>query len=720
MTLQAGDSLTVGGSVQFSGVGKTFGADGNEIKSDWSISGNPIHSSAQGTIRGRVYADANHNGAYDEGEGLADTAVTLTGPSVRTASQAETDDNGIYTFCGLTDSGPYTVTISNPDAERYYFADDEFAKPVAFAAGQIIAGADFVLEEYQEVTFRLDSENASINGKTPAAGQSAEEKIKVRYNASIDETEGASVPDVIPVPGSSYVFTGWQLAGAAENPISTKDAALKAVTSDLTYVAVVSDAEKPYTIQYYYDGQQLTGEKPDESFAAKTGDTIDVTEDMKAAGALSGYVFHYAEPSDALIISGTGSNIIKLYYLSDPGDEPGPDTWQYTVKYLEQHTNHELHAEKVVSGKALYETVTEEAVSIAGYDTAGPASVTITIEAGDNEIVFYYTVRQYAVSFNANGGSAVAGQTVNHGGTAARPANPTRSGYTFTNWNLGTAAYNFDSPVTRDITLIAQWRRNGGTDGGTGSTGGGGNTTPPTTTIPDTQTPLDPSTTIIDQEVPLAGAVGLNDTDHFAYVIGYDEDHVRPLANITRAEAATIFFRLMTDDFRQANWATTNSFTDVKEGAWYNNAVSTCAKAGILAGYEDGSFKPNANITRAEFAAIAARFPDDSRVDDGKGDFSDTADHWAASYIRLAAKAGWINGNGNRFDPEDFIIRAQVMTIVNRMLDRTPDKDHMLPEMKKWADNPEDAWYYEAVQEAANNGVPASKTAAESETPDGV
>lgn len=89
------------------------------------------------------------------------------------------------------------------------------------------------------------------------------------------------------------------------------------------------------------------------------------------------------------------------------------------------------------------------------------------------EIVFYYTVRQYAVSFNANGGSAAAGQTVNHGGTAARPANPTRSGYTFIGWNLGTAAYNFDSPVTRDITLIAQWRRNGGTDSGTGNTGGG-------------------------------------------------------------------------------------------------------------------------------------------------------------------------------------------------------------------------------------------------------
>ncbi len=221
-------------------------------------------------------------------------------------------------------------------------------------------------------------------------------------------------------------------------------------------------------------------------------------------------------------------------------------------------------------------------------------------------------------------------------------------------------------------------------------TSGGGITPTPTPRPDPAPAPAPtPGTTIIDQEVPLAGAVGLNDTDHFAYVIGYDEDHVRPLAN----------------------------------------------------------------ITRAEFAAIAVRFLDDSHVDDGKGDFSDTADHWAASYIRLAAKAGWINGNGNRFDPEDFITRAQVMTIVNRMLDRTPDEGHMLPEMKKWADNPEDAWYYEAVQEAtnehdynrdevnvetwtvlkegtdwaalelgwaANNGAPASKTAAESETPDGV
>ena len=212
--------------------------------------------------------------------------------------------------------------------------------------------------------------------------------------------------------------------------------------------------------------------------------------------------------------------------------------------------------------------------------------------------------------------------------------------------------------------------------------------------------------------------MGLNDADHFAYVIGYEDGTVRPLNNISRAEVATIFFRLMTDDYRQANWSTVNSFTDVKEGDWYNNAISTCARAGALKGRGDGSvFDPNANITRAEFAVIAARFLDSSYVDDGKGDFADTADHWAAKEIRLAAKAGWVNGNGNTFNPDAYITRAEVMTIVNRMLDRTPDKDHMLHDMKKWTDNPEDAWYYEAVQEATNeHDYTRDETAVESWT----
>ena len=271
--------------------------------------------------------------------------------------------------------------------------------------------------------------------------------------------------------------------------------------------------------------------------------------------------------------------------------------------------------------------------------------------------------------------------------------------YTFSGWS--------DPSVDRDgnVTYVAQYTPNRIPEEGPIVP-----VTPPVTPvtpvtptpIPDNPTPLDPGTTIPDEEVPLAGAVGLNDVDHFAYIIGYDDDTVRPLNNITRAEVATIFFRLMTDEYRNANWSTSNSFSDVAAGSWYNNAISTCANAGALSGYTDGSFKPNASITRAEFAAIAARFLSDEYTDDGTGDFSDTANHWAAKEIRLAAKAGWVRGDGNKFRPNDYITRAEVMTIVNRMLDRIPDADHMLDTMKKWIDNPEDAWYYEAVQEATN------------------
>ena len=306
-----------------------------------------------------------------------------------------------------------------------------------------------------------------------------------------------------------------------------------------------------------------------------------------------------------------------------------------------------------------------------------------------------------------------------------RPTRPDSSRYTYTFAGWGNREVDEDGNVTYTALFDRERiddddddddRPTGGGNTGGGSTGG--NTGGGTTTIPDTQTPLDPGTTIIDQEVPLAGAVGLNDADHFAYVIGYEDGTVRPLNNISRAEVATIFFRLMTDDYRQANWSTVNSFSDVKEGDWYNNAISTCARAGALKGRGDGSvFDPNANITRAEFAVIAARFLDSSYVDDGKGDFADTADHWAAKEIRLAAKAGWVNGNGNTFNPDAYITRAEVMTIVNRMLDRTPDKDHMLPDMKKWTDNPEDAWYYEAVQEATNeHDYTRDETAVESWT----
>lgn len=209
---------------------------------------------------------------------------------------------------------------------------------------------------------------------------------------------------------------------------------------------------------------------------------------------------------------------------------------------------------------------------------------------------------------------------------------------------------------------------------------------------------------IIDEEVPLAETPWLNTEDHYAYIIGYAEDGtVRPNANITRAEVATIFFRLLTDEARDLFWSTSNNFSDVTADAWYNNAVSTMVNAGIIQGYEDGTFRPNNNITRAEFAAIASRFMS-SGYDVEEDLFTDIANHWARENINDAAMAGWINGYpGGIFLPDQAITRAEAVTLVNNVLQRKPDADHMLDSMIKWPDNPEGTWYYEAIQEATNS-----------------
>lgn len=196
--------------------------------------------------------------------------------------------------------------------------------------------------------------------------------------------------------------------------------------------------------------------------------------------------------------------------------------------------------------------------------------------------------------------------------------------------------------------------------------------------------------------------VDLEKDDHFAYIIGYPEGDVRPENSITREEVATIFFRLLTEETRTANFTKTNAFADVEDSRWSNNAISTMAKLGIITGYEDGTFKPANAITRAEFATIAARFEEEVAV--GTEDFTDIAGHWAESYIKEAAALQWINGyEDGSFRPGNNITRAEVMTIVNRMLQRKVSSDYILETATFWTDNPKSAWYYEDVMEATNS-----------------
>lgn len=200
--------------------------------------------------------------------------------------------------------------------------------------------------------------------------------------------------------------------------------------------------------------------------------------------------------------------------------------------------------------------------------------------------------------------------------------------------------------------------------------------------------------------------VGLNTEDHVAYIIGYEDGTVRPGTNITRAEVATIFFRLLTDETRESYWSQSSGFTDVASEAWYNNAVSTLTRAGILDGYEDGSFRPNASITRAEFTKIAVSFF--KHVGGASSSpFNDVPDSaWYAEFVKAAAELGLIDGyEDGTFRPNAPITRAEACTIVNRTLGRAPDKDNLLPEheMLTWPDNSRDAWYYAQIQEATNS-----------------
>lgn len=195
----------------------------------------------------------------------------------------------------------------------------------------------------------------------------------------------------------------------------------------------------------------------------------------------------------------------------------------------------------------------------------------------------------------------------------------------------------------------------------------------------------------------------LNDSDHFAYVIGYMDGNVRPYGLISRAETTTIFFRLLKDSVRDGNLLTSNTYTDVADDYWANTAISTMTGLGIVQGRSTTTFDPKAPITRAQFAAICARF--DTGKSNGSRTFSDIEGHWAKAYIERAAELGWISGfQDGTFRPDAYITRAQAVTMINRMLNRLPeDPSDLLPGMNVWPDCSPGDWFYLAIQEATNS-----------------
>ena len=284
----------------------------------------------------------------------------------------------------------------------------------------------------------------------------------------------------------------------------------------------------------------------------------------------------------------------------------------------------------------------------------------------------------------SDAGNPPASAKVKMGGsyTVAPAQTTSQSRYTFIGWRVngtGDIVTSLEN-LQQDVKLVGVWSYRSSS----GSGGGGGRK--PTVDIPD--------------DVP----TGLNGDDHFAYIVGYPDGNVKPSGNITRAEVATIFFRLLTEDVRTANSTQSNSLSDVSRGQWFNHAISTLSSMGIVKGNPDGTFNPDAPITRAEFAAIAARF--DDKNTNTTSNFSDIASHWAKDEIGVAANKGWINGYpDSTFRPDQYITRAEAMTLVNRVLNRLPEKsEDLLDDMIKWPDNADaSVWYYLAVQEATNS-----------------
>lgn len=283
----------------------------------------------------------------------------------------------------------------------------------------------------------------------------------------------------------------------------------------------------------------------------------------------------------------------------------------------------------------------------------------------------YYDLDFHTLTFDTMGGSKIAPETVRHGLTVAKPKDPVNGGYWFDGWYTDKTyrtPYNFATPLTQDTTIYAKW-----------------------------------FLIVLPGVTVKKNTPKLNTADHFAYVQGYPDGTVKPAGNITRAETAAILFRLMDEGSRKTYYSTTSGFRDVASGSWYNTYVATLNNAGVITDSSNGYFRPNEAITRAELAAMLAKFSETTGAANYFNDVS--AKYWAANAIAICAKLGWINGYPDgTFRPDKNVTRAELMAMINRATGRAPKSaDAFLPGMKTWSDNTADKWYYLDVQEATNS-----------------
>lgn len=419
--------------------------------------------------------------------------------------------------------------------------------------------------------------------------------------------------------------------------------------------------------------------------------------------------------TNATISAGAATDVYAVWAYDKNGDGI-PDQGQYFVNFAVADGHGTVTPEMIAvpAGTQLGETLNQSAPQISAEegwrftgqwlrkdgDGTALTDANLLAETINDNVTYIAQMEkvqpsEYAVAVNDSYADVTGAGSYAEGMVVTIDAGQ-RPGYRFTGWQsddpeltLADAAHStttFTMPG-HDVTLTATWQKK---------------PTPP---------PVDPK----DDGKPH----DLNTEDHFSYVVGYPVDHrtglatddvdlwpVRPEAGITRAEVATIFYRLLKEDVRDRVTSDVNDFSDVTSGDWFNVTVSSLAQMGVIAGYEDGSFRPNAPITRAEFAAIATRFFAERGVTYNEGLFADiTGDEWFADVVAAAADRGLLGGYPDgTVRPNATITRAESCAVVNRTLDRRPDAKHLLPvgEMRVWPDNPADGWYYADMQEATN------------------
>ena len=561
------------------------------------------------------------------------------------------------------------------------------------------------LDEEYSVTYKFESgtegavlpwnvnEQLPVNNSTYSIGQ---------------EVTVAAKPNDVVFGEYTWKFQGWKLGETDIIPNSK----VPMVEGGLEFVGIwirTSLQDEEYSVTYKYDENVPSDVKetlPNNPSKYKVGENVTTARPNPDVVKVEGYRWTFKAwrfkntevPSNTQIpMEKDGLTFVGIWTSEIITPEP-PVTY-YTVTYTDGVENEEVFADQIFTGLKSGETtpafdgyLIRDGYTFAGWNPTVSATVT--------ENVTYIAQWKLNSDTTIDPPFIVIFPTLEISNKVIAPKNFEKTSFEYDIINVKTG------DVEKSVTLKADSSVRVMVTGGTEYMVVPKNLEVPgyivtTTSTPDSATVTSDKIGNVSVDFTHIYVVGLNTEDHYAYIRGYEDGTIRPEGNITRAEVATIFYRLLSSEALAAFKTTENTFTDVDSDAWYNLSVSTLAKAGVISGYPDGSFNPNGKITRAELVSIATRFFTTIEVGDSK--FSDIAGHWAAKAIDEAYIKGIIKGySDGTFRPDQAVTRAEAMKIVNGILGRPIDTCVLIEGIKLWPDVASDAWYYYVVAEATN------------------